>query len=327
MTTTDRRVLVTGGSGFIGTNLIDRYLGVPGTTVINLDISAPRNPQHRDVFLEVDLCDPVALRESVQQFGPTDVFHMAARTDLGGPTIANYRANTDGVENLLAALKHCDAVKRAIFASSRMVCRIDDIPNSMTHYSPPNAYGESKVVGERLVREAQLAFPWAIVRPTSIWGPWFDIPYKTFFLQVANGRYVHVGQRNPRKSFGYVGNMVYALDLLMERIRAVSGQTLYLADYEPIEVVGFSEAVREAFGAAGIKTVQEGMIRPLAIVGDLLQIAGWRNVPLTSFRLRNLLTEMVHDVSDLQDVVGPLPFTMQEGVAATAKWMQEHGTA
>jgi hypothetical protein len=54
-----------------------------------------------------------------------------------------------------------------------------------------------------------------MVRPTSIWGPWFEIPYRTFFDATARGRYLHPRGRKVRKSFGYVGNTVYQLDRLM----------------------------------------------------------------------------------------------------------------
>ena len=39
---------------------------------------------------------------------------------------------------------------------------------------PPNLYGESKVIGEKLVQESEINCDWVIVRPTSIWGPWFE---------------------------------------------------------------------------------------------------------------------------------------------------------
>lgn len=57
--------------------------------------------------------------------------------------------------------------------------------------------------------------PWVLVRPTSIWGPWFDVPYRNFFLSVARRRYVHPAGKRIHKSFGFVGNITWHLHRLM----------------------------------------------------------------------------------------------------------------
>jgi hypothetical protein len=51
---------------------------------------------------------------------------------------------------------------------------------------------------------------------------------------IAKNFYMHPGQRNPRKSFGYVGNMVYQLKKILEvPVEKVNKKTLYLSDYPP----------------------------------------------------------------------------------------------
>jgi len=66
------------------------------------------------------------------------------------------------------------------------------------------------VLGARMVD-----LPWVLVRPTSIWGPWFDVPYRNFFLSVARRRYVHPAGKRIHKSFGFVGNITWHLHRLM----------------------------------------------------------------------------------------------------------------
>jgi nucleoside-diphosphate-sugar epimerase len=73
---------------------------------------------------------------------------------------------------LIAALKPLASLKLVVCASSILVCGIGYRPQTETADRPSTAYCESKVAGEILVREqAEGAFPWLIVRPTSIWGP------------------------------------------------------------------------------------------------------------------------------------------------------------
>jgi nucleoside-diphosphate-sugar epimerase len=316
------RVLITGGSGFIGTNLVEHYLRA-GAPVVNFDIKPPIHPDHRSLWVEGDLRDPVAVRRAFDEAGPDLVFHLGARTDLHGESIDEYSANTAGVRNVIDAVSSLRTVRRTIFASSRMVCEIGYQPRSDDDYCPPNPYGESKVVGEKLVREAALPTSWLLVRPTSIWGPWFGVPYRDFFLQVAAGRFLKVRGRDVSKSFGFVGNSIHQLVRLADcDADRVSGRTFYLGDYPPIRVNEMADRIRDELSAPPVKTVPYPILAATAAGGDALKLLGWKEPPLTRFRLNNLLTEMVMDLSSLAEVVGPLPYTMEEGVRATVSWMR-----
>ncbi len=316
------RVLVTGGSGFIGTNLVESLRGA-GHELCNLDIRAPGCEAHRPLWRNVDITDAGALCAAVVEFQPQFIHHLAARTDMHGTTLSDYSANTDGVDNMIKAAASCPSLQRIVFASSRLVCRIGYHPKSPTDYQPSTLYGESKVIGEQRVRSAGMSCEWTIVRPTSIWGPWFGVPYRDFFDMVRHGRYIHPKGARIQKSFGFVGNTVHQLDRLMQApAAAIRSQLFYIADYEPIEVRAWGEMIREAFGVRPIRDVPQGLLRGIARVGDGLAMLGWKDVPLTSFRLENLLTPMIYDMAPLQAVCGPLPFSVAQGVALTVDWMK-----
>lgn len=316
------RVLVTGGSGFIGTNLVEEFRR-EGAPVLNLDLNPPINPAHADLWHRCDILDATELATCVREFGPTHVYHLAARTDLHGTALSDYAANTVGVKSTLSAVAGSKSVERSVFASSRMVCRIGYAPRHEADYRPPNSYGGSKVIGERLVRDARLPSPWIIVRPTSIWGPWFGVPYRDFFLAVLNGRYMHVRGRRVMKSFGYVGNTCFQLRKLITGDSDLAhGRTLYLGDYPPICVNEMAELIRRSGSARRIPTVPLLPLRAVARTGDLLTHFGWTDPPLTSFRLDNLLTEMVFDLRELEECVGPLPYSLEQGVVQTLRWMR-----
>jgi nucleoside-diphosphate-sugar epimerase len=321
------RVLVTGGSGFIGTNLIAHFVGI-GVHVINFDVAPPRNPEHFPYWREIDLLDKEKLYEAVHDFNPSMIYHMAARTDLNGRSIHDYSANTVGVENIISAIEGLTTLYRIIFASSRLVCRIGYQPQGDQDYCPTTPYGESKVLGEKIVRNSVACMPcsWVIVRPTSIWGPWFDVPYKTFFLTIARGRYLHPGSTNILKSFGFVGNTIHELvRLMLAPVSDVAGKTLYLADYPPIDVAVMANSIQCALDLKPIKTVPVGVLRLVAWAGDFFKVLGWQSPPLTSFRFENLLTSMVHDLEPLRGVVGELPHSMDEGVRITVDWLRAQG--
>jgi|APSaa5957512535_1039671.scaffolds.fasta_scaffold25492_2 GlcNAc-P-P-Und epimerase len=114
MDLSDKKVFVTGGSGFIGTNLIE-LLTSKGVDVLNFDIIPPRNKAQNKFWVKGDLLDSEKLKSSVESFNPDYIVHSAARTDLNGSTIDDYRVNTVGVSNLIDSLQCSKSLKRILY--------------------------------------------------------------------------------------------------------------------------------------------------------------------------------------------------------------------
>ena len=183
------KILITGGSGFIGTNLVERFIQ-NGYEVLNLDILPPRNKSHQPFWKKIDINEREDLANVVQEFRPKFILHFAARTDLReSESLAGYSENYIGVRNLIFAVKNISTVERIIFASSQLVCKIGYQPLNEDDYCPTTLYGTSKVIGEQIIRSVdEFGASWTIVRPTSIWGPWFGEPYRDFFDVIKNDR-------------------------------------------------------------------------------------------------------------------------------------------
>ncbi len=318
------RILVTGGSGFIGTNLI-QHCSDGGHEVLNIDIRHPKHPAAPGLFVQADILDPRGLAETIRDFDPQYIVHLAARTDLDGTSDRDYPANIEGVSNMVASAKLAPRLKRAIFASSMYVCRLGYVPRRDDDYCPHTAYGHSKQLGEELLRQqAGDQFPWTLIRPTSIWGPWFDVPYRSFFDAVRRGFYVHPHGYEIRRSYGFVLNTVVQISRLLEveEDDTVHGKVFYVADYEPTDPLDWAQTIADRFGSRQIRQVPIAAMRLSARVGDLLKAAGMRNPPLSSFRLNNLLTNAVFDLDSTRQVAGELPYTMEQGVQITVDWMR-----
>lgn len=324
--TSEPRLLVTGGSGFIGTNVIEELGHRSNLAVCNIDIAEPKIKQHRQWWVDRDVRDLPSLQRVFAEFQPTHLVHLAARTDLHGTSLADYDSNTAGVANVVAAAETTNSLVKCVFASSRLVCNISTPPDHEYDYSPPNTYGRSKVIGEQIVRQ-RASFDWTIVRPTSIWGPWFGVPYRDFFIAVLKNRYVHPAGRTILKSFGYVGNTVLQVEALaLGDDPRSSRKTLYLADYTPVSVHAMAEAIRSAIGGRPVRSLPVPLFRAAGFAGSLVQSAGLvREPPLTKFRVGNLLSDMVFDMSPLSEIVGDLPIDMSEGVRLTVQHLQEQG--
>jgi GlcNAc-P-P-Und epimerase len=319
------RIFVTGGSGFIGTNLVQSLLD-DGFEVRNFDHRPPANRAHAPHYVAGDILDSDSLCAAIQSFQPTWLVHLAARCDLHGSSLLDYTANTTGVHNIISAVRSHPSIERVIFTSSRYVHPTATQPRRDDEYAPFTFYGASKVESEKIVRSGGLDVTWVIIRPTSIWGPWFGIPYKGFFDALRRGFYVHPQGERVYKTYGYVGNVVHQMkQLLSVSSELVHGRTLYVADYQPTEVMDMAETIRDAFQAPPVRQVPVGVLRMLAATGDAARKLGWKNPPMTSFRLNNLRTQMVYDMSATQAVAGPSPYTLQQGIHRTVGWMQQYG--
>ena len=66
------------------------------------------------------------------------------------------------------------------------------------------------------------------------------------------------------------------------------------------------------------------ILRFLAMIGDLMQKVGWREPPFNTFRLNNMLTGARYPIEKTEEIIGPLPFTFEEGIRETLDWMYEH---
>ena len=92
----ERRVLVTGSSGFIGTNLVDHLLA-RGHAVAGFSRRPPQDPRHAGVFVKGDVLDTASLSRALTELRATDVVHLAAATvSHHGAAPPDYGANRAG---------------------------------------------------------------------------------------------------------------------------------------------------------------------------------------------------------------------------------------
>lgn len=319
------KILITGGSGFIGTNLVESYLG-QGWDVLNLDVKGPMNTNHDKLYKKCDVNDRDLVLKLFKDFRPELVVHLAARVDLDGKDVdADYFTNGTGAKNVIDAVNQTGSVQRASYASSRMVFKTGNLPKHEWDYSPALVYGASKVRTEEVVR-AQPAdsVPWVIFRPTSIWGEWFEVPYRDFFMTVSKNRYMHPKGQRIMKSYGYVGNTIRQIQRYMEAPEAmVARHAFFVCDHPPLEVMEWATTISKEMGRQPIREIPYSVLKSIAIVGDGLKKLGMSQPPLTSFRLNNLTIQLEYDLSRELAVWEPIKYTMPEGVKRTVAWMKQ----
>ena len=224
------KILITGASGFIGTNLMEDFIS-KGYEVLNIDFNKPKIPERKSLWKNVDITEYSPFERAVLDFNPDYLVHLAARTDLDGKTLDDYDANVTGVENLMNIVHKCPNLKKVIVTSSKFVTRNGYQIKNQHDYCPHTKYGESKVETEIRVWGNEPQCDWCIIRPTSIWGPWFGVPYRNFFDMVMRRMYFHIGHIKCHKTYGYIGNAIYQIEqLLFTETSDSENKVFYIGD-------------------------------------------------------------------------------------------------
>ncbi|HYR13300.1 MAG TPA: NAD-dependent epimerase/dehydratase family protein [Mycobacterium sp.] len=267
LTTELGRVLVTGGSGFVGANLVTELLD-RGHQVRSFDRAPSPLPAHpRLEVIEGDICDQRTVAAAVD--GIHTVIHTAAIIDLmgGGSVTEEYRqrsfaVNVTGTQNLVHAAQAA-GVKRFVYTASnsvvmggqRISCGDETLPYTERFN---DLYTETKVVAERFVL-SQNASPnggagllTCSIRPSGIWGRGDQTMFRKVFESVLAGHVkVLVGSKNVKLDNSYVHNLIHGFILAAEHLvpgGAAPGQSYFINDGEPINMFEFSRPVVEACG-------------------------------------------------------------------------------
>ncbi|HEX2214084.1 MAG TPA: NAD-dependent epimerase/dehydratase family protein [Mycobacterium sp.] len=263
LTTELGRVLVTGGSGFVGANLVAELLE-RGHEVRSFDRAPSPLAEHpRLHVLEGDICDPETVAAAVA--GIDTVFHTAAIIDLmGGANVTeeyrkrSFAVNVTGTENLVHAAQAA-GVKRFVYTASNSVVmggrRIAGGDETLPYTERFNdLYTETKVAAEKFVlaQNGESGLLTCSIRPSGIWGRGDQTMFRKVFESVLAGHVkVLVGSKNVKLDNSYVHNLIHGFILAAQHLvpgGTAPGQAYFINDGEPINMFEFSRPVVEACG-------------------------------------------------------------------------------
>lgn len=316
------RVLVTGGSGFIGTNLIADML-TKQFSVMNVDWNEPLNKAQRPVWRNCDIMDHKKLLALFHEFQPEIVVHLAARTDtdiydLDGD-LSEYLQNTEGTANIIKCIGQTASVNRVIITSSMFVCEAGYTPTHDTDYKPFTLYGVSKMITEQMTRESHMKCTWTIIRPQTIWGPWCERYRDTMLKVMRQGLYFHPSKPNVRRSMGYVGNVVWQIQGLLSLPHDQVHERVFYVGDKTVGLLDWVNDVSAQLTGKPARLLPTFLVKCIARIGDALKLIGIR-FPLTSTRFNSMTQDYLTPINKTYELLGDPPFSQHDGIRRFLGW-------
>ena len=223
------RLLVTGGTGFIGSHLAEEGRR-RGAEVVVLGLTdRPEERANAEVLsgmgakiLPGSITDPKLCRQAMN--GITHVFHLAVAMREGGKSDDFFESiNLDGTRQLLEAASQ-QRVQRFVYCSTIGIYghRAPGITREESPLAPGNIYERTKVSAERLVREfaEKCDLPAVVLRPADVYGP-RDQRLLKLFKGVSRGRFPLFGSGEGRRHMVHVDDVVSAFFQACDRDEAL----------------------------------------------------------------------------------------------------------
>jgi nucleoside-diphosphate-sugar epimerase len=324
------KVLVTGGSGFLGSHVVEQ-LAAAGHEVRAL-VRKTSNRKFLATLANVELAEgSVEDRKSVDAAmkGVNAVVHSAGAVKALHEA-AFFECNTQGTVNLLdAAIEHAPDLVRFVHVSSLEACgpSLDGKPVPLQQEHPVTAYGRSKLAAEKEVIARKDKLPVVVLRPAAIYGP-RDVEILEAFRAVKKRQYPVIGDGQ------MLGCYTYGPDCARACVQAIdanvpSGSIYFVDDGEPMSMQrAMGEVLPEALGTAPF--FRMGIPFPvLSLASFGVEAYGkvrGKAMMLTREKVAMLKHHWVCESQKTQDDLGWKPeVRFTDGVRLTAKWYQDNG--
>lgn len=324
-------ILVTGGTGFVGLNLIPALLE-NGHTVRVLVRDKRKAVELLGSSCDIIIAD-VTNKKSLTGCcdGIDIVYHMIAKVGNELPSEYNFKAfrevNVEGVQNIVEEARKAN-VKRFIYISSIAAMGIVNEPliSEKSKCSPYLPYQVTKYEGERVVMDAykKYGFPGINIRPTKIYGPGErEYTYLLLAKICKKGFFPKIGNKMNYTSNVYISDLIQGLVQLVEK--GNSGETYILTSKDSIglcDSVGviakvLKKKVRFIYIPFWFMNVAANILERFFIILGKKPIVTKRNIEAT-------VADRVYDISKAKKELGYNPVvSMAEGIVNTIRYYKE----
>ncbi len=313
------KVLITGGSGFIGRYFVDR---LKNAEVVLFDIRKPDYLSHASHVLG-DIRNLREFTDAAQDC--TMIIHLAAmHHDFGIDDSAYFETNVGGAQNLVEVAQTHN-IRKVINFSSVAVYGHKGNPgptNESTEPAPTNPYGKSKLEAEEILRN------WAKtdtenrlvqVRSTVVFGPHNLANVLNLIKAIDQGLYFHISEGSNIKSLAYVENIADATLFGLEN--TPTGELLFnYVDYPQMSSKEIANMQAEFLQKKILLRLPLWAAIGLAYPFDLAIKFTGKNLKISSSRVKKLCTQTYHKADKIRDLGFKPRHEMRDGMERMIRW-------
>ncbi len=292
----EKKFLIIGGSGFIGSNIVIRFLEYKLGEILNLDSSISQNLVKTEY---VDITIPGITK--IRSFEPDYIIHLASVSEqktVQNPNLG-YKVNIVGLSNVLEELIDYPKLKKFIYLSDYKIYQ--DIPpfKENSNIFPSNEYFGQKIEAEKIIKKYadEYGIPHLILRISNIYGEYAR--ESNSFIEEA------ITSAIRKKEIIIKDNSIY--------------DYLYISDLIKAIILSFESAFNGTLNiGSGIGYSRENIaIYIKELLGQDIKI---ENIPITEDNQK----VYINDITHTKDILSWNPkTTIQNGIKETIKYFKE----
>lgn len=318
-------IAIIGGSGFVGTRLI-QFLD--GQQVLK-NIDKRESHFYPEITHIANVLDKETLARELQGMDAVVLLAAEHRDDVT-PISLYYDVNVQGMRNTLEAMER-NGIKRLVFTSSVAVYGLNkENPNEDFPADPFNHYGKSKWQAEQVLKDWHGRHPDCVVsilRPTVIFGERNRGNVYNLLHQISTGAFLMIGKGENKKAMAYVGNIVAFIDFLLRNQQ--SGLEIYnytdKPDFTMNELVTLVSKVMNKHIPSVHFPYWLGMLGGYAF--DVLAFLSRKKLVISSVRVKKFCATTQFDSSKAHKSGFVPPFTLEQGLSRTLEFEFIHKVA
>lgn len=322
-----KKVLITGASGFVGYHLIEQALacGYKVYAAVRRSSSVDHLKGFNVNYTHLNYSDVDALRKDIIDNGYDYIIHASGTTKA--KTLRDYNLVNATYSQNLALASVGTQVKKFIFVSSlAAIGPLTHINGRIAANQQPNpvtSYGLSKLQAETYLKEIE-GLPLLVIRPTAVYGP-REKDIFILFNSINKGLEPYIGNFDQRLSFVYVKDLAAVILKALES--TLTHQSYNISDGQGYDRFALANYAKSLLSKKTVKFhIPLVIVRMLASFLDFLYAKSTATPALNKEKLAELTAvNWICDIEKARMELGYTPeYNLEQGLAETMKWYRDN---